>query len=347
MEAKTLFLHVGITKTGSSYLQSCLALNSDLLAQHGIDYCSLGLDSQFFDKAREGRLIMGNGRQIVSLLSEPNDSSLLDDYLKDAHTRLLNSTKAHISLFSDEGLCAILSHENKLKRFARAAYEAGYTNVKVLLLLRNPYEHMCSWYLEQIRGNGRLAAHMTIDQYACSYNNLSTYRRLINGLSDNNISLRCHNYSLRRKDLLKIALDWFGLDSSTVLPLLSLPKLPVNRSLDYVEQEVCKALIKEGIKPAVFTKVLLYETLYSSGKPSIPYVDPKALAQLREKNQPDLEIINSYLPDSEPLVFDKTYFPAEPILSLEATSEQIEAITTSFVSILRKYNVIQKKWKIE
>ena len=54
---KEIILHIGHGKTGTSYLQSCLALNRQKLLDIGIDYPEF----KTFEKAKRGEISSGNG----------------------------------------------------------------------------------------------------------------------------------------------------------------------------------------------------------------------------------------------------------------------------------------------
>ena len=52
---KTLYLHIGLGKTGSSALQSWLSLNAELLSKQGIDYADT------VPEVKYGESLSGNG----------------------------------------------------------------------------------------------------------------------------------------------------------------------------------------------------------------------------------------------------------------------------------------------
>ena len=52
---RTLYLHIGLGKTGSSALQSWLSLNAELLSKQGIDYADL------VPEVKYGESLSGNG----------------------------------------------------------------------------------------------------------------------------------------------------------------------------------------------------------------------------------------------------------------------------------------------
>jgi hypothetical protein len=57
---RTLYLHIGIHKTGTSYLQSCFHLSKDRLRAHGIDYPFSEVNPDTLSEGRGGLLIPGN-----------------------------------------------------------------------------------------------------------------------------------------------------------------------------------------------------------------------------------------------------------------------------------------------
>jgi hypothetical protein len=113
--SKELLLQIGITKTGSSYLQSCAALNQAFLLSRGIDYPPMGVEEAFFATARKGIVTGGNGEvinQYVSAYSEEN----LQRLLLDSSNRLNCFDNTNRTLVSHEGLCNnVLAKTNCLK----------------------------------------------------------------------------------------------------------------------------------------------------------------------------------------------------------------------------------------
>ena len=66
-----IVLHIGHLKTGSSYLQSCLALSRDKLLELDIDYPL----HKSFTRAAAGRISSGNGKRFLDSLPNIGDPS--------------------------------------------------------------------------------------------------------------------------------------------------------------------------------------------------------------------------------------------------------------------------------
>lgn len=348
---KTLLLHIGITKTGSSYLQSCAALNQPLLLDHGIDYPPLGVDEAFFANARKGIVSGGNGQLLIQHITN-DDEEELQGLLKNAFLRISQSNNVSSTLVSNEGLCNnVFAHIRRLRLLQECSRKAGYTSFKCLLIVRNPYEHMVSWYLEGLKGTG-WAAFTPIDEYAEKYNDLPAIANAISNMSELNIELHCYNYTYSRKKLLPLFLQWAGISDPDSICSAAIPPKPVNRSLDSVEQIICQALAEHGIKPAFFASRLLNSELASSclesrkSTDSIPFVSCEALDAMKKKNHTSVEFINRHLPEGQTLSFDKSYFPSQPVENLAITREQLRSVVSTFTYLLDQYTT-SKSWKID
>lgn len=127
---KKLFIHIGLSKTGSSAIQSWLSLNVNSLREQGIDYADLS------PVAKQGKITAGNG---VALFQACNDSNWLETerlltqvYFQSNNKALISSeTLQNISVIAIEQLNQIaIRHgiEVKIIAYARSAYELLYSN---------------------------------------------------------------------------------------------------------------------------------------------------------------------------------------------------------------------------
>jgi len=136
-----LYLHIGTEKTGSSYVQSLLALNREQLLQHNIHYPRAGKR----EKAMiSGRISPGNGNTLFKLLQLNNDN-LLKQHLKQFIDEA--KFKGCDSIFlSNENLIEVLSIKEIIKRLLIQCKDLGITPIKYLLIIRNPVEQVMSLY---------------------------------------------------------------------------------------------------------------------------------------------------------------------------------------------------------
>lgn len=343
---KEVLLHIGSTKTGSSYLQSCLYLNKHILANHGIDYPSLAVSQAYFDNAAKGIVTGGNGATLNQLLIDNRQPDVVGLFTE-AFARLGEQNRLSKTLISNEGLCNnIFAHQSRLDNLCAALRDSGYDTIRCLLFVRNPFEHMCSWYLEGLKGTG-WAANVSIEEYADSYSDLPIIKSAIENCKALGITINCRNYSNCCRDLLNVFIEWLGIDLSPEdRANLNTPPASVNRSLDYVEQELCRALAKAKVIPATFASPLLDRDSTTNPKREIPYIDPETLSRFQAKNSEDLNYINKFLAANEQLSFNRDYFPQKPNNGiLETSTEQIAAIATIFADILES-TTTDKSWRI-
>ena len=119
-----IILHIGHPKTGSSYLQSCFALNRDKLLELGIDYPW----HESFSSAQRGNFTSGNGKTFLDAL--PN--------LK---------AKGDKALFSNEGLFRSLIASPKFFELLKS----GNYSFEVVMYTRNLFDHLFSRWAQLVK----------------------------------------------------------------------------------------------------------------------------------------------------------------------------------------------------
>ena len=125
---KSMFIHIGHGKTGSSFLQSILALNSELLSASGLFYPSAHNNAW----AAGGKITSGNGR----LLFENADYESMD---------------AKTTVFSGENLFLELrqgEHADLL-----ASLQQRY-QVTICVYTRDVFDHSFSRWAQNVKRNG-------------------------------------------------------------------------------------------------------------------------------------------------------------------------------------------------
>ena len=147
-----LMLHVGHGKTGSSWLQSWLAINSKILAsKFNVKYIISSNDPSF-----KGHFSMGNSYILEPYLNGKimHPSNFIDDL--DPQGTLL---------FSGEKLMKILpSCHHRLEEIATIL---GTEQPEILLMLRDPFDHALSLYNQKIKSQG---LKVSFSSYLPTYN---------------------------------------------------------------------------------------------------------------------------------------------------------------------------------
>lgn len=213
---ESIHLHIGHGKTGTSFLQSALALAGDRLTAHDVNY---PLEEDVALKARDGFISSGN--------FWPRDGAvkaLVDLASKGSGKKLLISSEALFNSFGGQNMILM----NKITALSDER--------NVLLFVRSPVEHAISVYQQRIKRGGYTS---TLSEYLSSYNVPVITMRVIKRLNDRGFTVTVRDYSQHKANLAGVFESWIGLPRGT------LPKPPrevINRSLTNAELELQRAL---------------------------------------------------------------------------------------------------------
>lgn len=228
----TLYLHIGHGKTGSSYIQSSLALSEQILNAKGIIYPR----HHSHERALIGAISSGNG----GLLFDPAWQAPRDHIGKDC-------------LFSDENLFQRMITPDYARKLELRAKELAVDRIAILLFIRDPVDHAQSAYQQSIKRGGRT---WSIEQFFDQYRMPRLVKRFLedNAKQDRAVSVR--NYSRCRGSLLEQVENWLELDG-----LATPPTQVVNRSLTHAELAFQRELNVSLEKSAHFVADALCEQL--------------------------------------------------------------------------------------
>ena len=214
---RTLFLHIGHGKTGSSYLQSAFVKNRAAMARLGLTYPEDPSDS----RALAGGITIGNGRPLIRAMESRWRAAMLAPRLRRA--------PGHV-LYSSEFLFGALGQEGALARLRELARRSGFERIEILIFIRDPLDHLPSFYQQKVKREGFRGG---IARLSRIYRVPARVAALLRGADDaEEIGVTVRNYSRRRSALLAVAADWAGLPEGA---LAAPGKAVVNRSLTRAE----------------------------------------------------------------------------------------------------------------
>lgn len=306
---KKVVLHVGHGKTGSSYLQSCLALNKDKLLDLGIVYPS----HKSFEEALSGYISSGNGKNFIEILSDLKTSS--DNIL-----------------FSSELLFGSLLNEEKVK-FCDLLGSAKYS-FEVIIYSRNLFEHSFSRWGQMVK---REKCVDDLNTYLLK-NPVGPHPTILEWieLSERyDFKLKIKNYSKIKGDLATQFLsDLTGLEGS----LFSTPQFQkVNRSLTSAE-----TIFKRFFNSVGFPHPPLSDELVNR-LPEITIHQPSCTRKVYDlvvdMNSDAFEIINKNLSYDESLEIEGPQqvvyngFSEDSHLSAEQVSIISEYLSRHFIAL--------------
>jgi hypothetical protein len=219
-----LFLHVGINKTGSSAIQSSMAINARELREWGV-YIPY---SKWEQEMMAGKITPGNGHQLAKALAE-EDGDKVSKHLNQVKTEAqkYNCTKV---VLSNEVLIRLFSNETILKLLSNEAKKIGFVSINVLCFLRNIYEHGLSLYKHRAKSG--------------------KYLNYSNWLNSNYETLRVFEPFLCHYQ--KYDFDWqfrlYPKDSQELLAILYKDFMGVNLPAKSFKQEVNPSLTLNNIR---------------------------------------------------------------------------------------------------
>ncbi|MFN4160068.1 MAG: tetratricopeptide repeat protein [Gemmobacter sp.] len=280
---RSIMVHIGHGKTGSSFLQSSLALNKDLLEAQNIRF---PINPNQLAAAQQGKTTSGNQAT----------------FMGDVNTGVARFDPGFSYLYSGEGLFAVFATKPDVSdKLALIAKETGH-EVKILLFIRDPDEYALSHYLQVLqmgrsvedldsfcRNHGAKLAHQ-------KFENLRT---IMNLCARHGFQLTLLNFSRERKSLLDHMARFIDLPPGINL---ASPDRPVNRSIGALEvgvqQTLSRSLAHIGApRKSNYLKAVVDETSTMRFVP--PSISADLLLQMGESIRTEMEAINQLLPDGQ------------------------------------------------
>lgn len=212
---RTLYLHIGHSKTGSSFLQASFANSIQALADHGFDYPGAPNEA-----AAGWKISSGNGQAL--LLAPPESFEVNRDKVFFSAERLFRSFAQEKEW--EQRLIAFCSH-----------HDVGA--VEVLMFLRDPIPHAESSYQQMVKRGG---ATESVDKTFENYVQPELVRAaLTRQYGDLPIRWHVYNYDRHKTELIELTESFLGLPEGT---LVRGDDRPVNRSMTAGELNILRGL---------------------------------------------------------------------------------------------------------
>lgn len=146
-------LHIGTEKTGSTSLQSFLSLNRQTLLERGYLYTrsageknNSSLAAAAYDSRRRDDLTKRRG-----IHNDVGLKSYQAKVFSDLKDELKQSPGFHTTIFSSEHIQSRLTTEEEVLRLKNVLNKLGFSDISILVYLRNPIEIANSLYTTAIR----------------------------------------------------------------------------------------------------------------------------------------------------------------------------------------------------
>lgn len=319
---KEIIIHIGIPKTGTTYIQHLLRQNIKNLLSSGITYPDI--ESEHVEISYKE----------VSWEPSKNGILLLDeDYI--------NNITSEKSLYSDESLLRLLLEDTKRIKMMKLLKKKGI-RIKFIAFVRDFFEHsFSSWnqYIKRGIGSLEYLEYMNREDIYMDFKRLD---KLIELSKTEKFSLEIYKYDKHKQDLFTFFLSK-GLKIKEIQMFYTENKI-VNRSLSRSESEIIRLLNKEFGKSISNNLVKeLMNIELTSHKIDIPFIENEDYQRIVDKYSKTINRINAHKHLEEKIFFtsyEKLIDSSKNSQSSEYyfSREQLEKISFGLGKIFRKSN---------
>ena len=284
MKKTKLFLHIGHGKTGTSAIQSALAIASDDLAKRGINY---PIQPSLRDRASRLEITSGNWEPI-------SEVSLTDQLLEIAKSNYNNST----IVLSSESLFWLIPELIQKK----ITWEA-HIDLHIILAVREIEEMLSSEYQQRVKRHGDA---MPLEQFLRARHFVSSHHakaaEVIESMTQSNITNTIINYSEHKRDISKLIFKLIGAEN--LYPSSQMTGAIINRSMSHKELEILITINALYFSRFPWISTRISDALIKN-QPKLEAqqckIAKQQLQKVYEKNDPYLRTINAFLDSKEQL----------------------------------------------
>ncbi|MCB4412412.1 hypothetical protein [Synechococcus sp. MU1611] len=306
MKKTKLFLHIGHGKTGTSAIQSSLAIASNDLAEQGISY---PIQQSLRDRASRLEITSGNW--------EPKSEVSLSDELLEIAANNGDNLKI---ILSSESLFWLVPEliQNKSK------WENNI-DMHIILAVREIEEMLSSEYQQRVKRHGD---SMPLEQFLRARHFISSHHakaaEIIELMNESNISNTIINYSRHKRDISQLIFKLVGAEE--LYPEDQMAGAIINRSLSRKELEMLITINALYYSKFPWISTRISDALIKS-QPQIEAQQCKLikpqLEKVYEQNDAYLQTINACLDPNEQLTMLSTL--SHEVIQ-ESSPEQVQKI---------------------
>ncbi|MFZ2967445.1 MAG: hypothetical protein WA080_00150 [Sulfuricurvum sp.] len=229
MEKKTLWIHAGGSKTGSSALQNFFEFNTDFLNSQGFAYTNKS------GVQKEGDIGSGNGMLLFGFfmnntLSKEELSDVLLSYFESSLSNALCSSE-FLQYLTEESVLMIID-----------VAQENFIEVKWIYYIRNAVSFFVSAYDQLIKRHGEWRNILETSQER-SWDHLQSLKLFSKVIPKDNLYV--HSYELSKSKLIAHFMDVLGVKLEQDIIQKKVNVQRVNRSLTLQERELLRRINKE------------------------------------------------------------------------------------------------------
>lgn len=332
---KTIYLHVGHYKTGTTALQTFLSNNPRWLEKSDLLYC------------RSSRHLAKHSALAFSLYRAAGVKQLMHGYRKNVPpkeiwTELLDEVRQapqSRAIVSSEEFMRMGSHSEAARMLAEIAADASDIEFRVIAYLREPEAHLRSWYNQLVKMGIQTPAFNTAAptvMEAIHFDYALALKPWVDLVGPDRISLR--SYSDRHRNGTGLFED-FLLIFDLKLPArgINLPTRDPNPRLDDRIVELTRVLSNAGLQDAAIQRVADRTLRFLQAESAnMPAASAKDFDTLRQQSLAGLDALAEMLPaDAAQVASLREHLPQREDPG-EADGWRLAGLLLSEIALLRK-----------
>lgn len=291
MEKRTLWIHAGGSKTGSSALQNFFELNTEYLNTQGIAY-SNSVNIQFDYEVTSGNGMLLFESFMYKSLSEEELTDVILSYFEDFFPNAVCSSE-YLQHLNDEALFRLLDIGKKNK-----------IEIKFIYYIRNVFSYFISAYDQSIKRHGEWRDITEWSQEA-TWDHLQAAKTFSQVIPKDNLYI--YSYEHSKSQLITHFMNVIGLQLTNEIMIEKINSKKVNRSLTSRERELFRRINKEfGDKYSTeISDRLIYKNPDFASEQEW---DDSLIMQLTDRYHNDIKWVNDSFFEGEAVVkvFDDT-----------------------------------------
>lgn len=146
---KTLYLHIGMARTGTTSIQNFCTLNESILNKNGYTYPLMPFEYPYANRVRNAHFLFGRVKNTDGTL----DFKTQEQWRQEGFTLLYDAFKQYDNvILSDEGLwnCGIRDGHNVWHLLREEMLQHGF-QTKIIVYLRRQDDYLTSWWGQRVK----------------------------------------------------------------------------------------------------------------------------------------------------------------------------------------------------
>ncbi|MGN0154427.1 MAG: hypothetical protein ACI4A3_08235 [Lachnospiraceae bacterium] len=307
---KTLYLHIGTPKTGTTAIQNFCNDNQDILNQYGYYYPIYPYRYLSASKLRNAHFIFGCLNRADGSRDFEGEKKALSEGFQHIYEAF---EKFDNIILSDEGLwtCGFrdeVSAWSKVKK----ELDKGKFAIKVIVYLRPQDEFLCSWWSQRIKEGNREQSKLTWEEMSSSLPTIKLdYYKMLERIAeyvgkDNIIVRRFDRSQFSGGTIYEDFLGTIGLAFSEEYQIKNeLKNISLTKNSNEIKRILNQLPGLDSERNVMFRKVLLQQSQYHKEENFSMFSEEERNQFMEKYDEGNARIAKEYLGTEDPLFYDK------------------------------------------